>query len=535
MRRALTRLRWQLTLSHLVATTFTLVCMIAAAVLIVTIGITVQNKPNLAPAEDARTVARSIGGMVTGEGSADLNAVLRRFADGSLRVVDAEQDGPPWAPVMAGTALKDIAYIVVIGPDGRTLGSSDPAGAAFAPPERAEWQGILADAQAGERDLGELMMSRTGEGPAALGAYPVFDGGRQIASVVVAKTSLSTEGSFLNFWRALAIFGVATVAVLSAASVFALASASVVAYLLSRRLVARLERLGGAAEALASGDLSRRVEEGRADEVGRLAHQFNLMAADLERTLRERAAERDRVTGLLEARRQLVAGVSHELRTPVATIRGYIEAALARGENVPANLRTELETMEREIARLQRLIEDLFTLSRAEVGRLELRLEPTDAGAVVQRLVETTAPLAWTQRRVEVLAEVAPDVPLAQADAQRLEQIVSNLLSNAVRHTPPGGLVAAAVSAEPGSVLIEVRDTGEGIPPDDLPRIFERFYRGRNGDGRAGAGLGLALSKELAEAMGGSVEAASTAGEGSCFTVRLPLAQAAAPVRGGLL
>ena len=101
MRRALTRLRWQLTLSHLVATTFTLVCMIAAAVLIVTIGVTVQNKPNLAPAEDARTVARSIGGMVTGEESADLNAVLRRFADGSLRVVDAEQDGPPWAPVPA--------------------------------------------------------------------------------------------------------------------------------------------------------------------------------------------------------------------------------------------------------------------------------------------------------------------------------------------------------------------------------------------------------------------------------------------------
>jgi signal transduction histidine kinase len=183
-----------------------------------------------------------------------------------------------------------------------------------------------------------------------------------------------------------------------------------------------------------------------------------------------------------------------------------------------------METMERELGRLQRLIEDLFTLSRAEVGRLELHPEPTDVGAVVRRLVDTIAPLAWGQRRVQVLAEVAPDLPPARADAERLEQVVSNLLGNAVRHTPPGGLVAAAVCTEPEAVRIEVRDTGEGIAPQDLPRVFERFYRGPNIDveRRDGAGLGLALVKELAEAMGGSVEAASVPGEGSCFTVRLP-------------
>jgi signal transduction histidine kinase len=136
--------------------------------------------------------------------------------------------------------------------------------------------------------------------------------------------------------------------------------------------------------------------------------------------------------------------------------------------------------------------------------------------------VETTAPLAWGQRRVQVLAEVAPNLPPAQADTQRLEQIVSNLLGNAVRHTPPGGLVAAVVAAEPDAVLLEVRDTGEGIAPEDLPHVFERFYRGQYGDARTGAGLGLALTKELAEAMGGSVAAASTLGAGSCFAVRLP-------------
>jgi len=353
-----------------------------------------------------------------------------------------------------------------------------------------------------------------------------------------------------------------------AASLAVLPLAALISYLALRRTTRRLEALATGAEALRAGDLTARVLVGGQDEVGRLQATFNAMAVDLERTLRDLEAERDRVAGLLEARRQLVANVSHELRTPVATIRGYLESAHRRSEALPADpsassgaalseakgqapsassdaalsltgakgkghalneakgngqaLRADLETMEREVARLQRLIEDLFTLSRAEVGRLELRLEPTDAGAVVRRLVDTTARLAWGQRRVEVLAEVAPDLPPACADAQRLEQIVGNLLGNAVRHTPPGGLVAAAVSAEPDAVRVEVRDTGEGIAPEELPRVFERFYRGQGGDGRAGAGLGLALVKELAEAMGGSAEAASTPREGSRFTVRLP-------------
>jgi signal transduction histidine kinase len=552
MTRAFSRLRWQLTLSHLVAITFTLICMIAAALLIVTFTATWRSSPRDEPAEDARTVARAAAGLVVRGDSADLNSVLRALADGGLRlpaVGGQAGPGPPWwandvpsraQPGLAGpgppwwandenSALRKVAYIVIVGPGGRVLGSSDRSGAAFAPPEAGEWRAIVTEAQAGDRKLGDLVVHRNGSGPIALGAYPVVDErGAPVAAAVVAKTALSQPGRVLGFWHALAVFGVATVAVLAAASVFALASSSLVAYLLSRRLVARLERLGRAAESLAAGDLSSRVDEGRPDEVGQLARQFNHMAGDLERTLRDLQAERDRVTGLMNARRQLVAGVSHELRTPVATVRGYLEAALGRVEALPAGLQTDLETMEREIARLQRLIEDLFALSRAEVGRLDLRLEPIDVGAVVRRLADTTAPLAWRQRRVQVLAEAGPDLPAARADAQRVEQIVSNLLSNAVRHTPPGGLVAATVIAEPDALRIEVRDTGEGIAPEDLPHVFERFYRRPDREGRGGAGLGLALVKELAEAMGGSVEAASTPGEGSCFAVRLPRVRAAA-------
>jgi signal transduction histidine kinase len=245
------------------------------------------------------------------------------------------------------------------------------------------------------------------------------------------------------------------------------------------------------------------------------------MAADLEQTLSDLRAERDRVSGLLEDRRQLVASASHELRTPVATVRGYLESALARPDQASAAVHADLETMERELTRLQQLIDDLFALSQAEVGKLSLRMEAVEVGPLVRQLVDTAAPLAWRQRRVQLLADVSDEVLPAQADRQRLEQIVSNLLGNAIRHTPPGGLVAGSVHAADGSVVVEVRDTGEGIGAEDLPHVWERFFRGRSEHGEGGAGLGLALVKELTEAMGGTVEVASTPGEGSVFTVRL--------------
>jgi signal transduction histidine kinase len=478
-----------------------------------------QNNTAREPANDARTIAGVIGGVVeSGTDPTQLNAILRGLRDGSLKPIVGFGPADRHGPFQVG--LKDVAYLVVIDPTGNVLASSDPLGAAFAPPENKEWRSLTTPADAN----GSMSVRSGGDGPPALGAAPIFDqSGRHLADVVIAKNSLPPPAAELDVVRGLAIFGAASVAVLGAASIFALVSSSLVAYLLSRPLVTRLERLGRAAEALAAGDLSQRVDDGP-DEVGQLARRFNSMACDLERTLGELRGERDRVAGLLDERRQLVASTSHELRTPVATVRGYLESALGRGDELPIGMHSDLETMQRELLRLQQLIDDLFALSQAAVGRLSLRLEPTDTGAVVRRLVETTAPLAWRQRRVQVLAEVADDAPTARADDQRLEQVVSNLLGNAIRHTPPGGLVAAAVSGEPGAVRVDVRDTGEGIAAEDISHVFERFFRGRSQNGEAGAGLGLALVKELTEAMGGSVEASSTPGEGSVFTVRLPRA-----------
>jgi signal transduction histidine kinase len=519
--KAFARLRWQLTLSHLLATAFTLMSMIAAVVLIAGTWLAGQNNnTSREPATDARSVAGVMGGLVqNGADSAQLNAVLRGVADGSLHAVFSF-NAPAWRTDAGSMGLRDIAYIVVLDPSSTVMASSDASGTAFAPAERDEWRSLTTTP-----DPNGSMLVRSDDGPAALGAAPIYDvSGRRLADVIVAKTIVPPPiTSGFDLLRGLAIFGAASVAVLTAASIFALFSSGLVAYLLSRRLVRRLEHLGKAAESLAAGDLSQRVDAG-SDEVGQLAHRFNHMAADLERTLGELRAERDRVAGLLDQRRQLVASASHELRTPVATVRGYLESALARPDELPAGLHSDLQVMERELTRLQQLIDDLFALSQAAVGRLSMRLEPTDTGAVVKRLVETTSPLAWRQRRVQVLAEVADDLPLARADAQRLEQVVSNLLGNAVRHTPPGGLVAAAVSPEAAGVRVDVRDTGDGISADEVPHLFERFFRGHAQNGQAGAGLGLALVKELTEAMGGSVEANGAPGEGSCFTIHLPRA-----------
>ncbi len=161
--------------------------------------------------------------------------------------------------------------------------------------------------------------------------------------------------------------------------------------------------------------------------------------------------------------------------------------------------------MEHEVEHLQFLVEDLFTLARTDVGRLALQCEPADIGKIVRRVVESMAPLAWRTSKIEMVAEVPPELPLAAVDANRLEQALQNLLHNAVRHTAPGGIIAVAAVTEPETLVLQVKDTGEGIAPEDLPRIWERFYQAGSTPTRTGTGLGLALVKEWIEAMGGSV------------------------------
>lgn len=319
--------------------------------------------------------------------------------------------------------------------------------------------------------------------------------------------------------------------VVGLAAITVLPLAAIVSYLALRPTTRRLDGLTAATGSMREGDLATRVGVEGEDEVARLQADFNAMAADLERSVDELESERDTVRQLLTARRELFTAVSHELRTPVATLRAYLDTSLDHLNGGPPELRRDLEVMTRETDRLQRLIEDLFTLSRAEVGNLRFEPAPVGVAPLLERSADAVRPLAGGRRRIELVVDIPDPLPLVIADEGRLEQVVRNLLANAIRHTRPGGVIRLA--AEPGrngreEVAIHVEDTGEGIAAADLDRVWDRFYRtdeARDRD-RGGAGLGLALVKELSEAMGGRVGASSVVGEGSRFSVYLPAAAA---------
>ena len=349
----------------------------------------------------------------------------------------------------------------------------------------------------------------------ALGNYSA---GSTLLQPERANLLTSFLGSLLHsVFPAVSIVAILTIMALVAI----LPPSALFSYVVARGTTRRLEALVAAARALREGNYGARVEVVGEDEVAQLQADLNAMAEELERTLHDLEVQRDTVTHLLEARRQLVATVSHELRTPVATVRALLESALdRREEEAPASLRHDLEVVQGEVLRLQGLIDDLFALSQAEAAGLAVDCRPEDVGLIAAGMVEALAPLAWKGGRVEVVAELPPDLPPAVVDRARLEQVLANLLRNAIRYTPPGGIVAVVARPESDAVRIEVKDTGEGIAPEDLPHVWERFYHGPNG----GAGLGLALARELTEAMGGSISVESTPGRGSCFALRLPRA-----------
>jgi signal transduction histidine kinase len=190
--------------------------------------------------------------------------------------------------------------------------------------------------------------------------------------------------------------------------------------------------------------------------------------------------------------------------------------------------RPTIDALRHELERLAGLVDDLFALARVETGALQLQIVPTDVAALVREVAALLRPLAQRESAITLTANVPPDLPLAMVDADRLRQILANLVRNAIRHTPEGGIIALSVSAEGPWVMLHVADTGEGIPAEHLPLIFDRFYRVDQARSRAsgGAGLGLAIVREFVEGMGGHVTVESVVGEGTCFHVSLAAAGA---------
>lgn len=295
---------------------------------------------------------------------------------------------------------------------------------------------------------------------------------------------------------------------LSVATVAAALTALAVSWFVTGRVVGPIKAMAKAATAVAAGDYTARVaQSGLGAEFDAVGQAFNRMARSLAATERTRA--------------EILRDLAHELRTPLTTIRGYHEA-LADG--VLTMDRETFTTVDRELSRVERLVTDIARVSSAEERRLDLAAAPVPVGELVGAAVAAAA-RSFDERGVALTSQAPEGAPLVTVDRDRMQEALGNLLDNALRHTPPGGRVTVTARRRDGSVEIAVADTGDGIPAEHLPRIFERFYRvddGRSRD-RGGSGIGLAITRALVEAHGGRIRADSPGtGAGATFTIRLP-------------
>jgi len=271
--------------------------------------------------------------------------------------------------------------------------------------------------------------------------------------------------------------------------------------LLLRRMSRPLVDLTAAARSISTGNLDVRVPTDSPGELGDLATAFNTMASDLARAD--------------ELRRDLTADVAHELRTPLSVIRGKLEGVL---DGIYPATSEHLEPILEETKLLAHLVEDLHMLALAETGQLALEQRPMDVGDLLRDAQVNFGPHA-SDRGVILALDLPADLPAVSADSRRIAQVLGNLLTNALRHTPAGGCVTLSAVADAGAVRVTVADTGSGIPPEDLPYIFERFWRGDRSRSRAGggSGLGLAIARQLVEMHGGEIGVESRMGEGAGF------------------
>jgi heavy metal sensor kinase len=287
---------------------------------------------------------------------------------------------------------------------------------------------------------------------------------------------------------------------------FALLLAGSGGWLLAGRALEPVERISSMARTITASDLSNRINLRRQDELGRLAGTFDDMFDRLERAFQEQ--------------RQLTADVSHELRSPLTVLEAQTSLALKRNRT-PEDYRRVLLSVQEEVEHMSAMVNQLLTLARAEAGEEAIRLEPVALHTIAEPAVDGLQALA-VENGVTLSLDAGPNV-WALGDAGRLRQLLINLLDNALRHTAPGGTIYVEVCHEAGQPVIRIEDDGEGITPENLPHIFQRFYRGDRARQRAAgnSGLGLAIVRWIVEAHGGIIHVQSTPGQGATFTVVL--------------
>ena len=288
---------------------------------------------------------------------------------------------------------------------------------------------------------------------------------------------------------------------------------------------APLGRLVEGARRLAGGDLRTRVEVGGPVEIATLGRAFNEMANSLERDARER----DRVEQMKD---DFVLTVSHELRTPVTVVKGFAEMLTAQRKSLNARQYEAAEVIAESSAQLQKMINDLLDLARSDAGKLRIEPEPTPVRPLVQRVGRQMGP-HFEERDQRFTVSVEKELPDVEADADRIAQVLANLLTNANKYAPEGAQVGLAATRVGDEVEFAVSDNGPGLGEEELDHVFDRFWRAQSGETQevGGTGLGLAIAKSLVELHGGAISANSTQGEGATFRFVLPIAKDGQPTR----
>ena len=291
-------------------------------------------------------------------------------------------------------------------------------------------------------------------------------------------------------------------------------------FMLSKTMVVPIQNLTRAAERVAAGDFSRPIDSNAHDEIGELAHTFNDMAGQLKETVAEleQAAERQK---------EFVANVSHELRTPLTSVRSYAETLIGNPSLIDAKRQDLLQVVVDESDRMTRIVQDLLTLAQLDGRSQSLPMETFSFQAAVERVVRAVA-LSAEEKGISIISQFPGDLLPMTGYRPYVEQIVLNIVSNAVKFTQKGGLVRIEAGEFGGYVRLIIADNGSGIPTEDIPRIFDRFYRVDKGRSRefGGTGLGLGLAREMARHAGGDITLASAQGRGTVVTITLPLEDA---------
>lgn len=286
-----------------------------------------------------------------------------------------------------------------------------------------------------------------------------------------------------------------------------LAAALILSYILSRSFTSPILEMKKIAERMASGDFSKRIKSRRQDEIGQLASTINMMGQEL--------------SGIEQLRKDLIANVSHELRTPLSLIRGYAETIRDVTGHVPDKREKQLAIIIEESERLSKIVDDILHLSQIQAGYYNFKFEPFFIHTTIRNVLKRYEMLS-AETGINISVRHTGDL-MVLADEPRMEQVLFNLINNAFNHTPHGGAITIQVKEAPGTVRVEVSDTGDGIPQEDLPQVWDRYYRADKAGGRknAGTGLGLAIVKSVLEAHQALYGVESVIGEGTTFWFEL--------------